>query len=84
MSLPPKPKSRPVILRTLLAGALAATSLAACGDDDGNTPAIDARESQDAPVPPQPPPQPPPQDAQSQDAQGTDATPSDAQASTDA
>lgn len=86
MSLPPKPKSRPVILRTLLAGALAAGSLAGCGDDDGGSPAIDARETQDGPIapqppPPQPPPQPPPPPP---DAQGIDAQPVDAASSTDA
>lgn len=78
MSLPPKPKSRPVILRTLLAGALAAGSLVACGDDDGGTPAIDARETQDGPIiPPQPPPPPP-------DAEAADAEAADAQSSGDA
>jgi hypothetical protein len=73
MSLPPKPKSRPVILRTLLAGALAAGSLVACGDDDGGTPAIDARENTDGPIAPQPPPLPP--DAQAPDGQAADAQP---------
>ena len=77
MSLPPKPKSRPVILRTLLAGALAAGSLVACGDDDGGTPAIDARETQDGPIAPQPPPR----DAEAVDAEAADAQPAaDAQA----
>lgn len=76
MSLPPKPKTRPVILRTLLAGALAATSLVACGDDDGGTPAIDARENTDGPIPPQPPPQ---FDASAPDAQAADAQAGDAQ-----
>lgn len=64
-----------MILRTLLAGALAAGSLAACGDD-GGSPSIDAR----VPVPPQPPPQPPPVDAQAIDAEAVDAEAVDAEA----
>jgi hypothetical protein len=79
MSLPPKPKSRPVILRTLLAGALAAGSLVACGDDDGG-PAIDARQTQDGPIAPQPPPR----DAEAIDAEAVDAEAVDAEASGDA
>jgi hypothetical protein len=59
----------------LLAGALAAGSLVACGDDDGGTPPIDARQTQDGPVPPQPPPPPP--DAEAVDAEAVDAEASD-------
>lgn len=83
MSLPPKPKSSPVILRTLLAGALAAGSLVACGDDDGGTPAIDARQNTDGPIPPQPPPLPPDASA-GIDAPAADAQAADAQSSGDA
>lgn len=74
MSLPAKPKSQPVIIRTLLAGALAASSLVACGDDGGGKDPIDARPNIDAPAP-----QPPPADAQATDAQASDAQASDAQ-----
>jgi hypothetical protein len=55
MALPPKPKSRPVVLRTLLAGALSASALGACSDDAGNPPDATI-------IPPQPPPQPAPPD----------------------